>query len=194
MWRKIGCLLTVGLTAAACSNTYVLTSDQPQATLGPALPGTAVELNACGACVFGAPDQVFAVPANFAQINFYRLNSLNGGYYHQPGSCDCFVGEVWTYFNSNIQPYPNGNPQAVIVSGPGFDTPSSAGYGQTVPTNQEDCQRYYRASRMWLQLEGSSSWTQLSKQEVSGTWSTLGGGSCNIGSPLSIDLRPSGTN
>ncbi|WP_193370802.1 hypothetical protein [Pelagibius marinus] len=194
MWRRLAFFLSLCLPAAACSNSYVLTDSARQITLGPALPGTVVELSACGACVFGEPDQVFAVPPNFAQINFYRLSSLDGGYYHKPGTCDCFVGEVWMYFNSNIQPYPDGNPERVVVTGSGFDTPSSSGYGQTVPTTQEDCQRYYRATRMWEKKEGTDTWSQIGKQINTGTWSGGSGGSCNIGSAMTYSPFPSNTN
>lgn len=194
MWRKLSCFLTLCLSAAACSNTYVLSDSVIQAGIGPALPGTFVELDACGACVFGEPDQVFAVPPNFAQINFYRLNSPDGGYYHKPGNCDCFVGEVWMYFNSNKQPYPNGNPEHVIVSGGGFDTPSSSSYGATVPTNQEDCERYYRATRIWLKEEGTDTWVQQKKEVATGSWSPAGSGSCQVSTGTNMSHNPSTTN
>ena len=191
MWRKLGSLLVLCLSCVACTNNYVLTAGPDKTALGPAGSGQFFELSACGACITGEPDQVFAVPANFSQINLYRLNSLDGGYYHKSGQCDCFVGEVWMYFNSNKQPYPNGNAESVRVEGKGFDTPSSSGFGEVAPTVQEDCLRYYRATRMWEKKEGSDSWVQLGKQINTGSWV---GGSCDIGSPMAVTHAPSSTN
>ncbi|MEQ8356865.1 MAG: hypothetical protein RH942_15085 [Kiloniellaceae bacterium] len=191
MWRKLGSVLVLCLTSVGCSNTYVLTSGAVDTAFVPAGTGQIFELDACGACFLGEADQVFAVPPNFAQINAYRLNSTDGGYYHKPGQCDCFVGEVWMYFNSNKQPYPNGNPEPVIVTGNGFDTPSSSGYGQVIPTNQEDCQRYYRATRMWEKLEGTDTWVPKDKQINSGIWAN---GSCSLGGAMTYSPQPSTTN
>jgi len=191
MWCKLGSVLVLFLSCVGCTNNYVITAGPVDTSLGPAGSGQFFELDACGACFMGEPDQVFAVPANFAEINFIRLNSLDGGYYHKPGQCDCFVGEVWMYFNSNKQPYPNGFPENVIVQGNGFDTPSSSGFGQVNPTVQEDCQRYYRATRMWLKEEGTDSWVQIGKQINTGNWT---GESCNIGQVLQTSHEPSETN
>ena len=160
MWRRLAFFLSLCLPVAACSNTYVLSDSAQEITLAPSIPGTVVELNACGACVFGEPDQVFAVPPNFAQINFY----------------------------------PDGNPERVVVTGNAFDTPSSSGYGQTVPTTQEDCQRYYRATRMWEKKEGTDTWVQVGKQINTGSWSGGSGGSCSIGGALTYSPLPSTTN
>ena len=191
MRNQLGIVLALVLTTVACSNNYVITAGPAETAIGPAGSGQLFELDACGACFLGEPDQVFAVPPNFAQIIFYRLSSTDGGYYHKSGACDCFVGEVWMYFNSNKQPYPDGNPKPVIVAGGGFDTPSSGGYGLTVPSTQEDCQRYYRATRIWEKLEGTDNWVQKGKQINVGIWS---GGSCNIGTALSTSPSPSTTN
>ena len=192
MLRKLASLLALCLPVAACSNTYMLTGSG--LTLGPAPSGPLVELHSCGACAAGPPDQVFAVPPNFTLLGAYRLNSPDGGYYHKPGYCDCFVGEAWMYFNSNINPYPNGGPRYVVVSGRGFDTPSSPGYGDAIPDNREDCQRYYRATRMWQQAEGTDTWVEVGQQENFGSWLPAGSGSCDIGGDLSWELQPSETN
>jgi hypothetical protein len=191
MWNKRASILAFLLICGACTSTYVVTSGPVDTSLGPAGSGGLIELDSCGACFLGEPDQVFAVPANFAQINSYRLGSLDGGYYHKPGSCDCFVGEVWMYFNSNKQPYPNGNPEPVRVTGNGFDTPSSSSFGGVVPTVQEDCQRYYRVTRMWEKVEGTDTWVPKGKQINTGIWS---GGICSIGSPFAATHNPSMTN
>ena len=153
-------------------------------------PASCSELEACGACVLGAPGVAYSVPPDFSLITFHRLNSIDGGYYHKQGTCDCYVVDVWMFSNSNLVPYPNGFPSAVSVRGNGFDTPSSEQLGALIPTVQEDCQRTYRATRMWEKREGTDSWVEVGKRINFGSWA---GGTCSIGDPLQASVSPSTT-
>lgn len=154
--------------------------------------GRFVELNVCGACALAEADQQYGVPANFNQQETQTLSSSNGGYYHKAGNCDCFVADIWMYFNSNKTPYPNGNPTEVLVTANAFDLPSSVDNEKIRPGIEEDCNRYYRTIRMWEKVEGTDTWVEVSKQEVvGGNWS---GTSCQVTSPGHVELAPSTTN
>lgn len=154
--------------------------------------GGFVELKACGACKLTEADQQYGVPANFGLQETQTLSSSNGGYYHKAGNCDCFVADIWMYFNSNQTPYPNGDPGEVRVTANAFDLPSSVDNEKIRPGIEEDCNRYYRAIRMWEKREGTDTWEEIRKQEViGGDWN---GFSCGVTSAGYEEISPSTTN
>jgi len=148
---------------------------------------------ACSTCKgITEADQKYGVPPNFSTFGFYTLTSANGGYYHRSDStCDCFVGDIWMYKNSNLTPYPMGDPRKVVVSGHAYDLPSSSEAGGVVPTTAEDCSRYYRVVRMWERREGQDLFIEVLDQRSTGKWEHS---ECKIPDDKLIEVLPSSSN
>lgn len=153
-------------------------------------PGPLTAMAACGACTEVERDVVFGVPHDFYLSAPRVFRSGHGGYFHKEGVCDCFVVDIWMYFNSNKIP-PNGDPSEVRVTANAYDLPSSKDSVMIRPGTEADCNSYYRVVRMWEKKEGTDTWVEVKKQEDRGEWN---GVSCDVPGVTYVEVSPSTTN